>query len=54
MHAKGNQENIFDRVDYQLSPADSVHLNLGFTRSWFQNPNSFDAAKRYRVERPRR
>ncbi len=42
MHAKGNQENIFDRVDYQLSPADSVHLNLGFTRSWFQNPNSFD------------
>lgn len=43
MHDKGNQENIFDRVDYQFSTADSVHLNLGFTRSWFQNPNSFDA-----------
>ncbi|HST11259.1 MAG TPA: TonB-dependent receptor [Terriglobales bacterium] len=42
MHAKGNQENIFDRVDYQLSTADSVHVNFGFTRSWFQNPNSFD------------
>jgi hypothetical protein len=43
MHAKGNEENIFDRVDFQLSQADSVHVNLGYTRSWFQNPNSFDA-----------
>jgi Carboxypeptidase regulatory-like domain/TonB-dependent Receptor Plug Domain len=43
MHDKGNQENIFDRVDYQLSGADSIHVNLGFTRSWFQTPNSFDA-----------
>ena len=42
IHAKGNEENIFDRVDYQLSKADSIQLNLGFTRSWFQNPNSFD------------
>jgi TonB-dependent Receptor Plug Domain len=44
IHAKGNEENIFDRVDYQLSKADSIQLNLGFTRSWFQNPNSFDNA----------
>jgi len=43
MHDKGNQENLFDRVDYQISSADSIHLNLGFTRSWFQTPNSFDA-----------
>jgi len=42
IHAKGNEENIFDRVDYQVSKADSIQLNLGFTRSWFQNPNSFD------------
>jgi Carboxypeptidase regulatory-like domain/TonB-dependent Receptor Plug Domain len=42
MHDKGNEENIFDRVDYQLTTADSVHLNLGYTRSWFQNPNSYD------------
>jgi hypothetical protein len=41
-HAKGNEENAFDRVDFQFSPEDSLHLNLGFTRSWFQNPNSFD------------
>ena len=43
MHDKGNQENVFDRVDYQLSAADSIHLNAGYTRSWFQTPNSFDA-----------
>ena len=43
MHAKGNEENFFDRVDYQFSTADSVHLDLNFTRSWFQNPNSYDA-----------
>ena len=41
-HARGNQENAFDRVDFQPSTVDSVHLNLGFTRSWFQTPNSFD------------
>jgi len=43
MHDKGNEENVFDRVDYQISTGDSIHLNLGFTRSWFQTPNSFDA-----------
>ncbi len=42
MHDKGNEENFFDRVDYQLSTADSIHVNLGFSRSWFQTPNSFD------------
>jgi len=41
-HAKGNEENLFDRVDYQLSTKDSIHLNLGFSRSWFQTPNTFD------------
>jgi hypothetical protein len=42
-HDKGNQENIFDRVDYQISTGDSIHLNLAYTRSWFQTPNSLDA-----------
>ncbi|MCU1220720.1 MAG: Oar protein [Candidatus Angelobacter sp.] len=42
MHARGNEENIFDRVDFQLSPANSLHLNLGLTRSWFQTPNTLD------------
>src|SRR5437870_3422204 len=44
MHSKGNEQNVFDRVDLQFTSADSVHLNGGYTRSWFQNPNSFDAA----------
>ena len=43
MHDKGNEENLFDRVDYQLSTADSIHFNLGYTRSWFQTPNSYDS-----------
>ena len=43
LHDKGNEENFFDRVDYQLSAADSIHLNFGYSRSWFQTPNSFDA-----------
>jgi hypothetical protein len=43
MHDRGNEENLFDRVDYQLSAADSLHFNFGFTRSWFQTPNSYDS-----------
>src|ERR1700688_168151 len=43
MHDKGNEENLFDRLDYQFSSKDSMHVNLGFTRSWFQTPNSFDS-----------
>lgn len=42
LHDKGNEENVFDRVDYQLSTGNSVHINLGYTRSWFQNPNTYD------------
>jgi hypothetical protein len=41
-HAKGNEENVFDRFDYQFSTDDALHLNMGFTRSWFQTPNSYD------------
>ncbi len=43
LHDKGNEENLFDRVDYQLSSADSIHLNFGYSRSWFQTPNNLDA-----------
>ena len=41
-HDKGNEQNVFDRVDYQVTPADSFHLNLNYSRSWFQTPNSYD------------
>ncbi|HVB59048.1 MAG TPA: TonB-dependent receptor plug domain-containing protein, partial [Candidatus Acidoferrales bacterium] len=43
MHDKGNEENFFDRLDYQFSQADSAHLDLNLSRSWFQTPNSFDS-----------
>ncbi len=41
-HDKGNEFNFFDRVDYQLSAAASLHTNAQYTRSWFQTPNTFD------------
>jgi hypothetical protein len=35
---------FFDRVDFKpLTQSDTINLNLGFTRSWFQTPNSYDA-----------
>ena len=40
-HDKGNEQNVFDRVDYNLTPVDSVHLNLNYSRSWFQTPNAY-------------
>jgi Carboxypeptidase regulatory-like domain len=42
LHDKGNEENVFDRVDYQLTTTDSIHLDLGYSRSWFQTPNTID------------
>ena len=43
MHDHGNEENFFDRIDFKPSVFDSFNINLGFTRSWFQTPNSYDA-----------
>ena len=42
-HDKGNEENFFDRFDYQLSNVSSIHTNVQYTRSWFQTPNSYDS-----------
>ena len=41
-HDRGNEQNVFDRIDRQLTPQDTVHLNLNYSRSWFQTPNSYD------------
>lgn len=40
-HDKGNELNLFDRIDYTFTQADSMHLDLNYARSWFQNPNAF-------------
>ncbi len=42
LHDKGNEENLFDRIDGQLSNVSSLHMNLQYTRSLFQTPNSYD------------
>ncbi len=42
-HDKGNEQNIFDRIDYSFSQSDSMHLDLNYSRSWFQTPNSYDS-----------
>jgi hypothetical protein len=49
-HDKGNEENFFDRVDYTFSPADSIHLDLNYSRSWFQTPNAFQNLNVQNVE----
>jgi hypothetical protein len=43
MHDRGNEANFFNRADYRFSSTDSAQLNLGYTRSWFQTPDSYDA-----------
>jgi Carboxypeptidase regulatory-like domain len=42
IHDRGNEENFFDRVDYNLTKVDALHLNFQYSRSWFQTPNTFD------------
>ncbi len=42
IHDRGNQTNLFDRLDFKPSQNDTINVNLGFTRSWFQTPNSYD------------
>ena len=43
IHDRGNAQNIFDRIDFKPSTPDSINVNLFYTRSWFQTPNSYDA-----------
>ena len=42
LHDRGNNESIFDRLDWQPNTNDVFHLNLFTARNWFQVPNSFD------------
>ncbi|HWE51515.1 MAG TPA: TonB-dependent receptor [Bryobacteraceae bacterium] len=42
IHAIGNNESIFDRIDYEPTGRDAIHLNFFVARNWFQVPNDFD------------
>ncbi len=41
-HDIGNNQNFFDRIDYQPGSKDALHLNLLAARNWFQIPNTFE------------
>ena len=41
-HDKGNNESIFDRLDFQPGSNDVFHFNLFTARNWIQIPNSYD------------
>jgi hypothetical protein len=42
IHAVGNSENIFARVDARMSDKDALHGNILLARNWFQIPNTLD------------
>ncbi len=42
IHDIGNNQTIFDRLDYQPNGKDAFHLNLFAARNWIQIPNSLD------------
>ena len=42
LHAKGNNENFFDRVDFNPNAKNLMQMNMTASRSWFQNPNQYD------------
>jgi hypothetical protein len=42
IHAIGNNETLFDHIDYEPRSKDIFHMNLSFARNWFQIPNSYD------------
>lgn len=42
LHANGNAENFFERLDYKSTNQTSLQLNTTFGRSWLQTPNTYD------------
>ncbi|MBZ5603338.1 MAG: carboxypeptidase regulatory-like domain-containing protein [Acidobacteriia bacterium] len=42
IHDQGNNQTLFDRVDFQLGPKDAFHVNLFAARNWIQIPNDYD------------
>ena len=45
-HDIGNNQTIFDRIDYQPNGNDVFHLNLFAARNWIQIPNSSTSWRR--------
>jgi hypothetical protein len=41
-HDKGNNQTVFDHLDFQPNGRDAFHLNLLAARNWIQIPNDYD------------
>ena len=42
LHGIGDNESVFERVDFQPNQKDALHLNAFVVRSYFQIPNAYD------------
>jgi hypothetical protein len=42
IHDIGNNQTVFNRSDFQITPKNIIHLNLFVARNWIQIPNSLD------------
>jgi outer membrane cobalamin receptor len=40
-HDKGNNQTIFDRIDYQPNGTNSFHVDIFGARNWFQIPDTY-------------
>jgi hypothetical protein len=42
IHDQGNNQSLFDRLDFQPTGKDTLHFNLFAARNWIQIPNDYD------------
>jgi hypothetical protein len=52
-HDIGNNETIFDRLDFQPTGQDAFHLNIFMARNWIQIPNDLDQVESGQDQRQR-
>ena len=52
-HDVGNNQTIFDRLDYQPDATNVVHLNLFAARNWIQIPDDYDQLATLQDQRQR-
>ena len=53
LHDIGNNQTIFDRLDYQPDATDVVHFNLFAARNWIQIPDDYDQLATLQDQRQR-
>ena len=53
IHARGDMQSVFDRIDWRGAGSDSVHADLGYTRSNFEIPNTYVQAAANQDQRQR-